>query len=619
MRRLLAAALCSLSVFTGIGLAAAPAGAQEGAAPRPIVGGWLGWWSSDATVDRIIAQSAGTVPEVNTFWWFFAGSSKPLCTYSAFNGTCVTSTTPWTNSKLDGQRQRLQAAGIKVLASITDLDKGRAGQLSAYLADPARRQAYAAQIADWVVKAGVDGVDLDWENFAFNDGKQLTPAQRPRDTWAATKPRWVAFIKELSAQLRAKRLILSATVPGGWAPFLDDGSANPGTGYWVYAWDEIAPYVDRLRIMAYDYSWDVAGPIGPNDWATEVVRSAVEQVGTRYASRIWIGQPQYGRNWIRRNTSGGYLTSGSCPSNWVPDSGLVRTTVTPTQAYNLAAERGVTPTWDPEYGEWTFRYSRVTAGTVNGVARSCTALREVWFGDTKSALARAAIVPTYRIGGIAVWNLEDVRADFYPQLATYAVSIAPQPTAVTVQAPVRATHGAPVTVSVAGTSTAEVPAGASVSLLWSATMDGPRTRVASGRLDATGRAALTVAATKSGYWWASVAGSWARRAGTSVAAVGTQVRYAVSVAASDATPAVGQEVRISARVSPAVAGTAVQFQKRIRGEWTTIRSLAMSKGGGASARVTPQVRKTLEFRFVIAPSDGIIRTVSPVIRLAVGS
>ena len=43
--------------------------------------------------------------------------------------------------------------------------------------------------------------------------------------------------------------------------------------------------------MAYDYSWSVPGPIGPNSWATLVADSAVKQVGQEYADRVWIGAP----------------------------------------------------------------------------------------------------------------------------------------------------------------------------------------------------------------------------------------------------------------------------------------------------------------------------------------
>ena len=128
----------------------------------------------------------------------------------------------------------------------------------------------------------------------------------------------------LGAKLRAKGLILSATVPAGTYPFLADGSPNPGTGYWVYAWDEIIDHVDRLRIMAYDYSYSSPGPIGPWPWANDVTASALAQVAEdtpSHRKKVWLGIPQYSRNWVRQNPDGSYVTRAECPAGWKPAAG----------------------------------------------------------------------------------------------------------------------------------------------------------------------------------------------------------------------------------------------------------------------------------------------------------
>ena len=101
-----------------------------------------------------------------------------------------------------------------MFATHTDLDANRRRQLSNYLAKSSRRQALADQITDWVVKSGVDGVDLDWENFAFNDGSS---------SWDTTRPRLNDTIVRLGAALRAKGKLLSVTVPGGYSPFTSSG------------------------------------------------------------------------------------------------------------------------------------------------------------------------------------------------------------------------------------------------------------------------------------------------------------------------------------------------------------------------------------------------------------
>ena len=80
--------------------------------------------------------------------------------------------------------------------------------------------------------------------------------------------------------------------------------------------------------MAYDYNWSSPGPIGPNDWATQVAQSAVQQVGEEYAERVWIGAPQYGRNWpLQAGT--GWSVNAECPAGWKPketfESGIRKT------------------------------------------------------------------------------------------------------------------------------------------------------------------------------------------------------------------------------------------------------------------------------------------------------
>jgi len=145
-----------------------------------------------------------------------------------------------------------------------------------------------------------------------------------------------------------------------------------------------------------------------------------------------------------------------------------------------------------------------------------------------------------------------------------------------------------------------------------------RTRVGTGVLGDDGTAVISAPVSVSGFWWATVSGSWARRPGTSTTAVATDARYAVTIDATDTSPVRGQEVRIYATMTPAVKGVPAQFQRRVQGQWKTFQAVTASRGGGVSARFTPQVSRDLEFRFVIAASPGIVRTVSPVLTLSVG-
>ena len=338
------------SVLVAAGLVAAGLGAASPVAaadaPRPLLGGWFGWWVTPDEARQMAAQSEGVIPEVSIFWWSFQGEKNSLCTFNPSSGSCwANNPTPWTTDNLDQVRKILQGAGIKVQGSITDVYSGTSGQLAAYLKDPKKRLFYAKRITLYALKAGLDGIDLDWENFAFGSNEPGS---------AVTRPRWIAFVKTLGEQLHAQGLTLSATVPGG--PAVND----PSTGYDVYAWADIIDSVDRLQIMAYDYhgSWSGPGAIGPNDWAERVVQRAVTDVGKENADKVWIGAPQYGRTWPIEGAQG-WSNDPDCPAGWKPNQTPGVTIMYASDASHpwrdasvIAAKQSIEPTWDPTSGEW---------------------------------------------------------------------------------------------------------------------------------------------------------------------------------------------------------------------------------------------------------------------------
>lgn len=584
------------SAGLAIGLLIAPPASAQEPAPLPMVTGWFGWWATDAQVRAMAERSEGVIDEVSMFWWAFDGPERPLCTYDKpVASRCQSnSATPWTNAAYDRQRLILQNAGIRIQASITDLSKARAGQLSEYLKSPNRRLNYARQIATWAVNAGVDGVDLDMENFAFNDG---------RETWEATRPRWIKFIEVLGQELRKNNLTLSATVPGGW------NTNVPDTGYWVYAWSQIIDNIDRLIIMAYDFSWSSPGPIGPNDWARRVAQRAIVDVGQANAQKVWIGTPQYGRNWVRRDASG-WMTVGSCPAGWAPVSSF-NTIASPDAAISLAQAQGAQPAWNATPGEYSYQYQAPAAGTVAGNSVTCTVRRQVWYADTRSALERARIVPDLGIGGIAVWNFGSVQTDFYPRLAQYGRSIAPAAVTVDVKAPARVAYDRFANVRVATASAKGPAAGATATLLWAAGGTGPSsaqasnaTGIATTTLDAQGAATFRVRATETGRYWVTVSGSRDYSAAES-ASVRTRVTWRVQPTQRSYTATVGTPVQISATVLPAREGVTVRLQRQTDAGWRTHRTVLTDAQGVATAQVKVNNPQTVTYRFVVPAADGL--------------
>ena len=202
--------------------------------------------------------------------------------------------------------------------------------MAGVLADPTQRDRHVDALAAFAADGDFDGLDIDYEQFAFADG---------RDTWATTRPNWVAFIEQLADRLHADGRTLTVSIP----PVFDGGQSDD-SGYWVYDYAAITPLVDHIRVMAYDYSVAAGppGPIAPLPWVDRVIAGTSEASGD--PSKLVLGIPLYGRNWV-------VATSGTCP-----DTAEGTVGVTTRSAGELAARRGATPTFVPGDYEMTFSY-----------------------------------------------------------------------------------------------------------------------------------------------------------------------------------------------------------------------------------------------------------------------
>ena len=297
----------------------------------------------------------------------------------------------------------MRRAGLQVIPTMTDgTDKL---VLSQYLSNATTRTTIVNTIVDLVVKNNFDGIDLDYEGFAFVDGNT---------TWSKTAPRWVALVKELSVALHAKNKLLSVSTPYLYDP------KEKQKGYFVYAWADIASSIDRLRIMTYDYSVAKPGPMGPLSWTEKTIKYAVSIMS---ASKVYVGLPGYGRDWI---TS----VNGKCPTSAPP--GLIGGAKAATFKMNYAAAKaaidGAIPTYNEQFGEATYNYVQTYNGlSATGAATSCTVNRTVWYQNARSFAERMALVAKYRLGGAAMWTLgmEEVAAT--NEIRTAALAIAPDP------------------------------------------------------------------------------------------------------------------------------------------------------------------------------------------------
>ena len=297
----------------------------------------------------------------------------------------------------------MRRAGLQIIPTMTD---GTAKLvLSEYLSNAATRTTIVNTIVDLVVKNNFDGIDLDYEGFAFVDGNT---------TWTKTAPRWVALVKELSVALHAKNKLLSVSTPYLYDP------KEKQKGYFVYAWADIASSIDRLRIMTYDYSVAKPGPMGPLSWTEKTIQYAISIMS---ASKVYIGLPGYGRDWI---TS----VKGKCPTSAPPGliGGAKAATFKMNYADAKAAIDGAIPTYNEQFGEATYNYTQTYNGlSATGASTACTVNRTVWYQNARSFAARMALVGKYRLGGAAMWTLGMEEAAATNEIRSAALAIAPDP------------------------------------------------------------------------------------------------------------------------------------------------------------------------------------------------
>lgn len=363
--------------------------------PRKILTGWIPYYGMSTSLPTAVAN-ADLINEVMPFWYTLKLNSKSKLPY------ILDLYTPGNPSvAIEVPLTTMRNAGFKIIPTITDgTDKLVLAKLLAKSSDRAN---VIKAIMDLVMSKNFDGIDLDFEGFAFVDGTA---------SWPATKPNWVLLIKELSEVLHAKGKILSVAVPVHFS------LTEKQKGYTVYAWAEIAQYIDRLRIMTYDYSTGRPGPIGPISWVERTVKYAISVMP---ATKVYIGLAGYGRDWVTK-------VDGICPANVskVVSTSAKAATFIMRNAATLASTYGVIPMYNEQYQEATFTYQKTYNGNnSSGQATSCTATRTAWYQNPASYLARAQLVAKYRLGGLAEWTIGMEEQSATDGIRRTALTIAP--------------------------------------------------------------------------------------------------------------------------------------------------------------------------------------------------
>ncbi len=472
----------------------------------------------------------------------------------------------------------MRKSGLKLIPTITDgTDKL---VLSGYLAKPETRSTIVKTIVDLVNKYSFDGIDLDFEGFAFVDGNT---------TWSKTAPNWVSFVKELSIALHAQQKLLSISAPYSFNP------TEKQKGYYVYSWAEIASSIDRLRIMTYDFSVAKAGPIGPISWTEKTLQYAISIMP---ASKVFVGLPGYGRDWI---TS----VKGTCPVTAPP--GLIGGAKAATFKMNYAAAKAVidqaTPIFDEASSEATYSYVQSFNGlTAKGAATSCTVNRTVWYQNDRSYLERMNLVAKYRLGGSALWTLgmEDPAAT--TAMRNVALAIAPDTVLSTLSIEQVNTKGAFYggVFTVSGSLTlkdkspvAEIP----VSLEIKRANESSWTSIAEMTSGMDGKVSVPVTIGASASFRFTTQGTWERA--ESISNQENVVLLSQIILDRPSTVKHGQELLIKGVVLPIEAGQGVVLQKFVAGKWQNIGSAMTGNVGDFSMSFVESKKGIVKLRVLV--------------------
>ncbi|TGE33490.1 glycosyl hydrolase family 18 protein [Desulfosporosinus sp. Sb-LF] len=301
------------------------------------VSGWIPYWDQ-AQALSVVQNNLDTFNEMTPFW---------------YDVTSTGTLTALTNSENSTLISFAQTNGRTLTPLISNEYNGTT--VSTIINSPAVVQSHITNIVNKVVSMGYSGIEIDYENISSTDHSAFT-----------------SFVQNLGTQLHANGKTLMLCVP----------AKTISTSYTAYDYVALGQAVDKMRIMAYDYSWSgsIAGSIAPYSWVNNVLLYAITAIPP---SKIELGVPDYGYDWVGTSGKG----------------------VTYSQAINTANTYGAQITDDAQNGP---HYSY----TVNGISHT------VWFEDSTSVNTLLDLVNKYNINGISIWRLGGEDSNIYPAIRT---------------------------------------------------------------------------------------------------------------------------------------------------------------------------------------------------------
>ena len=234
--------------------------------------------------------------------------------------------------------------GLKVWGLVDNFSENMS--TTTVLSNTAARQNLENQLVTYALKAGLDGINVDFESLSEDVGIHF-----------------LQFLRELSIQCHENNLVLS----------VDNPVPEDFTSHYDRA--EQGKVVDYVIIMGYDehYVGSDAGSVASLPWVEQGVKDTLAEVP---AKRTILAIPFYTRLW--KTTDGGALSSEAIGMD---------------QGQQAISDTGSETYWD--------KTTRQIYGTYEGDG----ATYQIWLEDSKSIAEKVKLIPKYKLAGVAEWKL----------------------------------------------------------------------------------------------------------------------------------------------------------------------------------------------------------------------
>ena len=239
------------------------------------------------------------------------------------------------------------AKGVKVWGLFSNLTYPEVSTTEV-LSDPEKRAYMIEQLLSYAGQYNLDGINLDFESIAAEDG-----------------PAYVQFIREFTLKAHARNLVVSVDnyVPKEYTMHYDR--------------EEQGVFADYVIIMGYDEHTsgsEVPGSVASLDFVTEGIERTLEEVPKE---KVINALPFYVRLWIVDEN----------------DNIIDVQSVPMAKGSEAVSSAGATPEWDDmtgqNYAEWK------KDGNIN----------KIWLEDVTSLQKKLESMKSHDVGGVAVWQL----------------------------------------------------------------------------------------------------------------------------------------------------------------------------------------------------------------------